>query len=106
MTAARRSDPESSHEAVPESQSISAVQERVMFLLHQYGPMHDRALISRYRSYYPLPEQWASDQSIRSRRSELCHPKHGQPRVRFTGDWVWLPGKKRDRRHRIWEVAA
>jgi hypothetical protein len=69
---ARRDDPETSQRAaasIPIGR-VSELQEPILGILCVEGPHTDEALIARFRELWP--ERRATDQSIRSRRSELC----------------------------------
>lgn len=101
MPAARSTDPQTSTQ-YPDESEVSAVQERVLMLLMVNGPKCDRHLIDLYRGHYPLPEQYASDSSIRSRRAELVE----KGLVAYTGSNVLLRGIKRDREHQLWAVTV
>jgi hypothetical protein len=93
MPAARSTDPSTSSQYPTESE-VSAVQERVLMLLMVHGPKCDRHLIDLYRQHYPLPEQYASESSVRTRRCELVD----KGLVAYTGRDLVLRGIKRDRR--------
>jgi hypothetical protein len=68
---ARRTDPIESHLAAERaSLRLNETQERVHVVLKIKGPATDEELISRFRHLWP--EAKVTDQSIRSRRSELC----------------------------------
>lgn len=101
MPAARSTDPQTSNQ-YPDESEVSSVQERVLMLLMVNGPKCDRHLIDLYRGHYPLPEQYASDSSIRSRRAELVE----KGLVAYTGSNVLLRGIKRDREHQLWAVTV
>lgn len=65
---ARRSDPETSHEAAASIGNMTEKRQAVLDCLRAIGRGHDEAIIDAYRSM-SLPEQ--SDSGIRSRRAEL-----------------------------------
>ena len=65
---ARRSDPETSHEAAARIYALTEKRQAVLNCLRAIGKGHDQAIIDAYRSM-SLPEQ--SDSGIRSRRAEL-----------------------------------
>lgn len=64
---ARRGDPITSHHAAASVRNLTKTQERVKACL--LTPAHDEEIIRRYRRYFPGDS--TTDQSIRSRRSEL-----------------------------------
>lgn len=97
----RRHDPATSDQ-YPSDTEVSDVQQRVLMLLLLNGPKCDRHLIDLYRGHYPLPEQYASDSSIRSRRAELVE----KGLVAYAGTNVILRGLKRDREHQLWVVTV
>lgn len=101
MPRSRRHDPATSDQH-PSDTEVSDVQNRVLMLLTVNGPKCDRHLIDLYRGHYPLPEQYASDSSIRSRRAELVE----KGLVAYAGRNVILRGLKRDREHQLWAVTV
>jgi hypothetical protein len=68
---ARWSDPQTSREAASRvtQDKLTQTQERILHLVRMHGPLTDEALIDLYRHIWP--ESKTSEQSIRSRRSEL-----------------------------------
>lgn len=69
MTAwARNSDPWTSHIATDGS-NFSKVQQRILFLFAAFGEMSDEQLVENYREN--MHNDTATDQSIRSRKTEL-----------------------------------
>jgi hypothetical protein len=70
---ARRSDPETSHEAAASVVNMTAKRQAVLDCLRAIGKGHDQAILDAYRSM-SLPEQ--SDSGIRSRRAELVRMGH------------------------------
>jgi hypothetical protein len=88
---ARRTDPETSHEAAESVSDITAQQGHILTLLEQ-SPMSDDMLVARYqRGPVPTP------QSIRSRRAELV----AQGLVEHSGEYVTMVS---GRRARVWRV--
>ena len=96
-TVLKDGDPETSHEAAESisSTSISEQKERIMFVLDQLVVGTDKQIIRAYRKTYGA-KGGPSEQSIRSRRSELV--KAGF--VRFSGKYSEA-GRTRER---LWEV--
>lgn len=70
---ARRSDPETSHEAAASVVNMTEKRQAVLDCLRAIGQGHDQAILDAYRSM-SLPEQ--SDSGIRSRRAELVRMGH------------------------------
>jgi hypothetical protein len=69
---ARDSHPITSHEAARSVTDLRDRQRAVLKVLKLFGPLHNDGLVDRYnkeKEYMMLPVQ--TDQSIRSRRSEL-----------------------------------
>jgi hypothetical protein len=93
---ARRTDPLSSHLAAEKASArLNETQERVHVLLRIKGPATDEELISRFR--HTWPEVRVTDQSIRSRRSELVEKGYVKQADRFgVTDY--------GNRARVWEV--
>lgn len=91
---ARASDPETSHLAAATVKELTKTQERVKACL--LTPAWDEEVIIRYRHYFPGDK--TTDQSIRSRRSELV----AKGEVRFSGEHALTAT---GRPTRIWEVA-
>lgn len=95
---ARRTDPLSSHLAAERaSQRLTDVQDRVLTLLRIRGPATDDQIIERFRDYWP--EIKVSDQSIRSRRSELVR----KALVAHSGDFGPSP---HGQRARVWRAVT
>ena len=89
---ARRSDPETSHEAAA-TVDIRRSQEQVINLFHRYGPMTDAELLE-------AADRLSVKQSpsgLRTRRNELV----AKGVLRFTGTFKRL---HTGRRARIWEA--
>jgi hypothetical protein len=93
---ARRRDPLTSHLAAERAGvRLTEVQDRVLVLLRIQGPATDDQLVRRFRHYWP--DVKVSDQSIRSRRSELVRKGLAE----FTGDF----GRSEfGQRARIWRA--
>lgn len=94
---ARRTDPQTSHDA---ARSIRAsrmveVQDRILFLLHLHGGLTQDAVIEGYRMRWGSRD---SDSSIRTRLSELCDAG----KVRDSGIRKSLP--KTGRTAILWEL--
>jgi hypothetical protein len=70
---ARRTDPETSHEAAASVVNMTEKRQAVLDCLRAIGKGHDQAILDAYRSM-SLPEQ--SDSGIRSRRAELVRMGH------------------------------
>lgn len=69
MTAwARNTDPWTSHEAT-DGKNFTKVQQRILWLFAAFGEMSDEQLIENYREN--MQNDTVTDQSIRSRKSEL-----------------------------------
>ena len=69
---ARRSDPDTSHEAAATVRSITMRQHAILRLVRTYGPVSDQSIIALYTSGMHAegrPPQ--SESGIRTRRSEL-----------------------------------
>lgn len=91
---ARATDPETSHLAAASVSNLTKTQERVKACL--LVPGCDEQIIKRYRHYFP--GDFTTDQSIRSRRSELV----AKGEVRFSGEHsVTETGHAT----RVWELA-
>lgn len=86
---ARRTDPETSHEAAASIDRIRESQEAVLEALRRHGPMIDEELVERVSGQSPS--------GIRSRRAELVV----KGMVRFSGSYSVTAS---NRRTRIWEV--
>lgn len=71
-------DPAMAHSA---SARLSIVQARILAILLVCGASTDARIQAEYRLRYPLPEQHATPQSLRSRRAELV----AQGLVAFAG---------------------
>jgi hypothetical protein len=67
MAKARRTDPETSHEAADSVTNVTLTQEYILKALKR--PRNDTQLIEAYRGYKTAPR--ASESGIRSRRAEL-----------------------------------
>ena len=96
---ARRTDPETSHEAAATVTEQRARIIAVVKMLRDYGPLTHVELVSIYTTQIPidrLPPQAAS--GIRTR----CHEAVELGLVRWTGEYRVLDGSTR--RHRVWEV--
>lgn len=65
---ARERDPWTSHIAV-NPDTFSGVMKQILQFMREYGDLSDEQLIEIWR--HDLPESKTTDQSIRSRRSEL-----------------------------------
>ena len=65
---AREKDPWTSHIAV-DPDTFSGVMKQILQFMREYGDLTDEQLIEIWR--HDLPESKTTDQSIRSRRSEL-----------------------------------
>lgn len=67
----RWSDPATSREAANSisQEKLNQTQERVLSIVRIHGPVTDEEVIAHYRQLWP--ESRTSEQSIRSRRSEL-----------------------------------
>lgn len=91
---AKRDDPGTSWEAARsiDPNQLRAREQAVLRVMKVYGPLHNDAIIVRYREHtgaWSLPSQ--TDQSIRSRRSELTV----KGLVIDTGDKVVLASGRR-----------
>ena len=96
FAAARRTDPETSHEAAESIRDLTERQWAVLASLDSHGEMADHVLVEYYGFRVPgVVEQ--SPQSIRSRRAELV--KAGL--VEHTGEYVKTYS---GRRARVWAV--
>lgn len=88
---ARSSDPIESHFAAAsvKTSHMDVVKERILACFI-YGEANDEELIRRYRDLFP--EDKVSDSGIRSRRSQLLHPRWGEKwwpaRIEKTGERV------------------
>jgi hypothetical protein len=99
MATARLTDPETSHEAASGVTDVTRTQARIVALLKAYGPLTDGELFDRYLARVRIDDwKFQTEQSIRSRRSELVK----QERVRFSGRFGQSPT---GRRARVWELA-
>jgi hypothetical protein len=67
MARARKTDPETSHEAADSVENVTLTQEYILRALRK--PRNDSQLIEAYRGYKTAPN--ASESGIRSRRAEL-----------------------------------
>lgn len=65
---ARRTDPETSHEAASSVRRIRETQADVLTVIRKYGPLSDEEISSRYKDS-GMPRQ--SESGLRTRRSEL-----------------------------------
>ena len=83
MAKARRTDPETSHEAAESVKEVTLTQEFILKALRK--PRNDSQLIEAYRAYKTAPR--ASESGIRSRRAELVD----SGRVTDSGDRVKMP---------------
>lgn len=69
---ARRSDPDTSHQAAATVRSITARQAAILKLIRTYGPVSDQSIIALYTSGIRVDDRPAQSESgIRTRRSEL-----------------------------------
>ena len=66
---ARRTDPETSHEAAASIEGLTARRQAVLEVLRRYGPLTDEELVGIYEEKRVLPPQ--SPSGIRTRRNEL-----------------------------------
>ena len=71
--AARRTDPETSHDAAKSVKETSATMRGILYVLGKYGPMTDEDMIDAYYRDWDTP---ASVSGLRSRRSELTAAPH------------------------------
>lgn len=91
MPFARKSDPQTSHEAAASVDSVTETQQYILEALQQ--PRNDYDMIQTFRSMLNAPA--VSDQSIRSRRAELVESglieDSGQRQQMPSGRWsiVW-----------------
>lgn len=93
---ARHSDPETSHLAAGvASNRLTETQERILSILTIQGPKTDEQITTAYRDYWP--ESRVTEQSLRSRRSELVT----NGKVRFTGEYGLTSHAGKTR---IWEA--
>lgn len=65
---ARRTDPQTSHQAAERVRRIRESQADVLTAIRLFGPISDEQLIKKYRANVYM---WQSDSGIRTRRSEL-----------------------------------
>ena len=65
---ARRTDPQTSHDAASSVRRIRESQADVLTVIRKYGPISDEGMIHAYR-VMGLP--WQSESGLRTRRSEL-----------------------------------
>lgn len=96
MPYARRSDPETSHEAASTVKDVSLVKSLILGLLASYGELSDEQILTRYKAVEGLPK--ATEQSLRSRRAELV--KAGL--VEHNGNFAITSN---GRRTRLWVLA-
>jgi hypothetical protein len=89
--AARSSDPITSDWAAESVQNTTAVQERILAILLREGPATDEAIARIYESWFPLPSQRATQQSLRTRRKELVDAG----RVQFSGLYALTVSNRR-----------
>lgn len=88
---ARRSDPETSHEAARSVDKIRESQEAILAVFREHGrPMTDDELLRRYRASH-AHDRPQSDSGIRTRRSELVEAN----RLVDTGQRVRLSSGRR-----------
>ena len=90
---ARRSDPETSHEAAASKLRLNESRQAVLECIRRCGPGTDRHIWDAYQSM-TLPRQ--SPQSVRSRRSELVRMGHVVDR-----GVLLIDGKQ----HTVWGLA-
>lgn len=91
----RYNDPQTSLFAADSVTNISSIQKRILHILEAGEPMTDEEIATRYRTLWGND---ATDQSLRSRRSEL----RDQGLVRFSGE---LGRTKFNRATRKWTIA-
>lgn len=91
---ARRTDPDTSHEAADSlsHEHIRATQQRILGLLQNFGPMTDHEI----EAQWPWPP--VSPSGLRTRRAELVD----QGRVTHNGQYRTLAS---GRRARVWKIA-
>lgn len=65
---ARRTDPQTSHDAAASVRRIRESQADVLTVIRKYGPISDEGMIHAYRA---MGLSWQSDSGLRTRRSEL-----------------------------------
>ena len=87
-TRARRTDPDTSHEAISADSCTGSLLE-VMDLLTEFGPMADHELVTAHAGFTYSPQR------LRTARSELADAGL----VEFTGIYRLTPSK---RRARVW----
>jgi hypothetical protein len=95
---ARRSDPETSHEAA-DSNDLNGSQAWVLHLIRTYGPLDDVTLCDEHEVALDRNDDvtpW-TDQRIRSARHELVE----RGLVEWAGIWKIRPGH---RRARVWQA--
>lgn len=95
MPKARKTDPQTSHDAAESVENVTATQQFVLRALRR--PRNDAQLIEAYRSYKTAPR--ASESGIRSRRAELVDAGY----VRDSGKRVKMPS---GRSSIVWEKAS
>ncbi len=66
--AARRTDPETSHDAAKSVKDLGFSHRRIYTLFQKYGPMTDTSLRRVYRDEWLMP---ISESGLRTRRNEL-----------------------------------
>lgn len=83
---ARRTDPQTSHDAAASVKKISETKKKILLLLRKAGPMTDEELVNMWR-VYQLGK--ISESCIRSRRADLVKMNMveytGEKRVISTG---------------------
>jgi hypothetical protein len=95
---ARHGDPKTSHEAAASVRHLTQTKRGVLACL--ITPAHDEEIIRRYRHYFP--DDPVTDQSIRSRRKELTHPRWPeQPSIEFSGEYALT---ETGRRSQVWRL--
>jgi hypothetical protein len=92
---ARRTDPETSHEAAASVEDLTEKRRLVLTLLREIGPCTDEWLVFCYPQYFPEHRQ--SPSGIRTRRRELVDAGF----ARWTGEKVQ---GKTNRMMRVWEA--
>lgn len=93
---ARSTDPETSHSAArTATKTLTVVKGRIIALLQIQGALTDEELCKVYHQTWPDSE--TTDQSIRSRRSELV----ASGNVAFSGDYGYTFSGNKSRR---WQV--
>lgn len=94
---ARSTDPETSHEAAESipSKAITQQKQRILSLLAVRGALTDQEIADSYSPLWPAP----TDQSLRSRRSELVTDGF----VEFSGDYGLTSHNGKSRK---WQITA